>query len=170
MDVFASSPRVALDISDFHAVIRFNRPAERNKLSTATLAALDAILTECENRAGLRALIFTGAADVFASGANINELRALTPDAARSFAERGQKLFSRIADSTLITIAAVNGYCMGGGLDLALACRLRFAAVTPLSRIPAPRSVSSPAGAAHSDCPRSLDRLARWTCFSPRAV
>lgn len=128
MDDFASMSRVTLDINDSHAVIRFNRPAERNKLSTATLDELDAILTSCKNHAGLRALVFTGTGNVFASGADITELRALTPDAARKFAERGQKLFGRIADSSLLTIAAINGYCMGGGLDLALACRLRFAA------------------------------------------
>lgn len=128
MDDYLPSPRVTLDINIPHAVIRFNRPAQRNKLSTATLDELDAILTSCENGAGLRALIFTGAENVFASGADITELRALTPDAARKFAERGQKLFRRIADSSILTIAAINGYCMGGGLDLALACRLRFAA------------------------------------------
>ena len=129
MDDSASQPRVTLDIDNSHALIRFNRPAERNKLSIATLDELDAILTHCEDRVSLRALIFTGAENVFASGADIAELRSLTSEAARRFAERGQKLFSRIADSPILTIAAINGFCMGGGLDLALACRLRFAAV-----------------------------------------
>lgn len=121
------APRVLLDVNRRVAVIRFNRPAERNKLSTQTLAELDAALAYAEKRTDVRAVIFTGSDDVFAAGADIGELRALTPDAARSFAERGQTLFNRIAESSKLTIAAVNGFCMGGGLDLALSCRLRFA-------------------------------------------
>jgi enoyl-CoA hydratase/carnithine racemase len=110
------------------AIVRFNRPAERNPLSSATLDELEATVAALSERAELAALIFTGTDDVFASGANIRELRALTSESARVFAERGQRLMQRIADAPQLTIAAVNGYCMGGGLDLALACDLRCAA------------------------------------------
>ncbi len=120
--------RLVFDINPPFAVIRFNRPAERNKLSTPTLDELDAALTRLDARDDVRALIFTGTDDVFASGADINELRTLTPSSARLFARRGQGLFQRIADSPRLTVAAINGFCFGGGLDLALACRLRFAA------------------------------------------
>jgi enoyl-CoA hydratase len=109
------------------AIVRLNRPAERNQLSIATLAALDAAVSQLTMRADISAVIFTGTADVFASGANIRELRALQPETAREFAQRGQNLFQKIADATQLTIAAINGYCMGGGLDLALACDLRCA-------------------------------------------
>ncbi|HYH84288.1 MAG TPA: enoyl-CoA hydratase/isomerase family protein, partial [Pyrinomonadaceae bacterium] len=61
------------------------------------------------------------------SGADIRELQSLTPESAREFAARGQQLFQRIADARQLTIAAVNGFCMGGGLDFALACRVRVA-------------------------------------------
>jgi enoyl-CoA hydratase/carnithine racemase len=110
------------------AIVRLNRPAERNQLSIATLAELDAAVTALVARADTAAIIFTGAADVFASGASIRELRSLTAETARAFAARGQSLFQKIADAPQLTIAAVNGYCMGGGLDLALACDLRCAA------------------------------------------
>jgi enoyl-CoA hydratase len=123
-----SDSRIVLDINPPLAIVRFNRPAERNKLSTPTLNELDAALTEIVKRRDVRAIIFTGTGDVFASGADIGELRALTVDTAHAFARRGQKLFQRIADSQCFTIAAINGYCMGGALDLALSCRLRFAA------------------------------------------
>lgn len=109
------------------AIIRLNRPAEKNQLSIATLAELDAAFSSQALQKDLRAIIFTGTADVFASGANIRELRALTAETAGEFAQRGQQLFQKIADAPQLTIAAVNGYCMGGGLDLALACDVRCA-------------------------------------------
>ncbi|HEX8136343.1 MAG TPA: enoyl-CoA hydratase/isomerase family protein [Pyrinomonadaceae bacterium] len=109
------------------AIIRFNRPAERNPLSTTALNHLDAAVSALTARDDLRAIIFTGTGDVFASGADIREIAALLPEAAREFARRGQRLFQRIADAKQVTIAAVNGYCMGGALDLALACHLRYA-------------------------------------------
>jgi enoyl-CoA hydratase len=109
------------------AVIRLNRPIERNSLSISTLEKLDQSVNALNLRADINALIFTGKDDVFASGANIRELRALSPATAREFALRGQRLMQTISDSGKLTIAAVNGYCMGGGLDLALACQLRCA-------------------------------------------
>lgn len=109
------------------ALIRFNRPGERNPLSIETLEALDAILHTLLARSDINRIIFTGAEDVFASGANIREVAELTSESARAFALRGQRLMQRIADARALTVAAINGYCMGGGLDLALSCRLRFA-------------------------------------------
>jgi enoyl-CoA hydratase len=107
------------------AIIRFNRPAERNPLSRSTLVHLDEILPKLCDRAA--ALIFTGVGDVFASGANIRELTSLERDSAREFSRFGQGLMQKIADVDPITIAAINGYCLGGALDLALACDIRVA-------------------------------------------
>ncbi len=109
------------------AIVRINRPAERNSLSIATLEELDSIVSALTARTDVTAIIFTGTGDVFASGADLRELSALTPATAREFAMRGQRLFQKIADATQLTIAAINGYCMGGGLDLALCCDLRCA-------------------------------------------
>jgi enoyl-CoA hydratase len=118
---------VAVGERDALAVVRLDRPARRNPLSVSTLEELGSIVSALAARRDLRAIIFTGAGDVFASGANIRELQGLTPDSAREFALRGQRLMRLIADAPQLTVAAVNGYCMGGGLDLALACDLRVA-------------------------------------------
>ena len=109
------------------AVIRLNRPAERNPLSASTLAQLESALSALAVRDDISAVVVTGAGDVFASGADIRELAALTPESARDFAARGQRLMRLVAEAPKLTVAAVNGYCMGGGLDLVLACRLRVA-------------------------------------------
>ncbi len=120
-------------------VIRLNRPAERNPLSVATLEELDQHVSRLSARADISAIIFTGTGDAFASGADIRELSALTPGTAQEFARRGQRLMQKIADAPRLTIAAVNGYCMGGGLDLALACNLRCASPSALFAHPGAR-------------------------------
>ena len=121
------------------AVIRLNRPGQRNSLSVATLSSLDEAFSPLSARQDISSIIFTGTGDAFASGADIRELRTLTPDTARDFAERGQQLFQRIADARQLTVAAVNGFCMGGGLDLALACRVRVASPSAVFAHPGAR-------------------------------
>ena len=108
-------------------IVRFSRPSQRNTLSTETLNALTETLTRLRSNISLRAVIFTGTADAFASGADINELIRLNPSQAREFSRRGQQLTNTIANLEQVTIAAINGFCMGGGLDFALACDIRIA-------------------------------------------
>jgi enoyl-CoA hydratase len=123
----ASDPPVIIEERDALAIVRINCPEQRNSLSIATLSELERAVAHLTARDEISALVFTGTGDAFASGADIRELQTLTPESAREFALRGQRLFQRIADARQLTVAAINGYCMGGGLDLALACRVRVA-------------------------------------------
>ena len=132
-------PAVVVEERAALAVIRLNHPAQRNSLSVKTLSNLDDAFASLSAREDISAVVFTGTGDAFASGADIRELQFLTPDSARAFAERGQNLFQRIADARQLTIAAVNGYCMGGGLDLALACRVRVASPSAVFAHPGAR-------------------------------
>ena len=133
------SPTIVTEVIDSIAIVRFNRPTQRNPLSRETLQNLKRTTSSLFSRDDIRAVIFTGTGDVFASGANIRELAQLDEASALQFSQLGQKLFQSIADAKQITIAAVNGYCMGGGLDLALACDVRVAATAAIFSHPGPR-------------------------------
>ncbi len=132
-------PRILSEVIDSIAIIRFNRPTERNPLSSDTLRELQTELAAVTSRSDLSSIIFTGTDDVFASGANIRELTHLAPDSAKEFSEFGQHLFQSVASAPQVTIAAVNGYCMGGALDLALACDIRVASTTAVFAHPGAR-------------------------------
>ena len=108
-------------------VIRFNRPEIKNPLSIETLDKLAAIFTASESNPAIERIIFTGSGDTFASGANLNEIDQLNEETARSFGLRGQNLMQRIYHSRKLAVAAVDGFCMGGALDLAMSCKARIA-------------------------------------------
>ncbi len=107
-------------------IIRFDRPEIRNPLSIFVLDELHRILDDNFDQN----LIFTGRGNVFASGADLREIAAVTGRTAKEFALRGQSLMNKIAATN--SIAAINGFCFGGALDLALACRKRIAAPNAL--------------------------------------
>jgi enoyl-CoA hydratase len=118
-----------LDRDEAIATITFNRPAVLNALDLATLAELGRVFTALESDPAVRVILITGAGDkAFVAGADINELARQTPVGGRELALRGQALFTRIEQSRKPVIAVINGYCLGGGCELALACTFRFAA------------------------------------------
>lgn len=108
-------------------MIRFNRPEIRSPLSVAVLGELEAVISEVAAAEQIDRVVFTGVGDVFASGADLREIAAVTANEAPQFAERGQRLMQSLADLPQTTVAAINGYCFGGALDLALACDRRIA-------------------------------------------
>jgi enoyl-CoA hydratase len=110
------------------ALITVNRPDKLNALSGAVVAELDDAFRRLAADAAIRAAIVTGAGEkAFVAGADINELANHTPVEAREYAIRGQEAFRRLETCGKPTVAAVNGFALGGGLELAMACAVRFA-------------------------------------------
>ncbi len=107
-------------------ILRFVSPDSTNRLTRACILALTAVLAELHEEPC--PLIITGNHQFFSVGADLNEIAALTGPAAYEFSAMGQTLMNLIANYRAPVIAAIEGHCMGGGLDLALACRRRIAA------------------------------------------
>ncbi len=113
------------------AIVTINRPKVLNALNTQTLDELRRAVLELKQDDGVRAVVVTGAGDkAFVAGADINELAVLTPTAGREHALAGQHVFDVIENLGKPVIAAINGYALGGGCELAMACTLRIAADT----------------------------------------
>jgi enoyl-CoA hydratase/carnithine racemase len=110
------------------AVVTINRPKVLNALNSATLDELRRAVLALQHDPGVRCLIITGAGDkAFVAGADINELARQSPAAGRDHARRGQHVFDLIENMGKPVIAAINGYALGGGCELAMACTLRLA-------------------------------------------
>lgn len=110
------------------ALIRVNRPKKLNALNTETLGELDRAFAKVASDDEVRGVILTGAGDrAFVAGADIAELAELDPVAAREHALRGQALCTAIEELGKPVVAAVNGFALGGGCELAMACTVRVA-------------------------------------------
>jgi len=113
------------------AIVTINRPKVLNALNTQTLDELRRAILELKQDDGVRVVILTGAGEkAFVAGADINELAVQTPTAGREHALAGQHVFDLIENIGKPVIAAINGYALGGGCELAMACTLRLAADT----------------------------------------
>ena len=111
--------------------ITFNRPRVLNALNRETMDELDALLSEARNDSDLRVLILTGAGDkAFIAGADINELARQTPASGRETSLHGQAVLHKLETLGKPSIAAINGFALGGGCELALACSIRLASRT----------------------------------------
>ncbi len=125
----ASEPEVLFSIEGHVAQITINRPGVLNAMSENTLTMLEEIVDRVGEDDDIRAVVFTGAGDkAFVAGADISELKDLDSESGRKFSERGQKLYRKIELLPKATIAAVNGFALGGGCELAMSCDIRVAA------------------------------------------
>jgi enoyl-CoA hydratase len=116
---------------DAVATITVNRPDRLNALNAATIDELRRVLLDLRHDDGVRAVVITGAGDkAFIAGADISELAGQAPVTAKITALRGQHVFDLLENLGKPVVAAINGFALGGGCELALACTLRVAADT----------------------------------------
>ncbi len=122
---------IILEKKEDTAIIYFNRPEALNSLSIDLLEQLDKALHDIEKDKKIKFVIFTGKGDkAFSAGADIKYLNGLDKSGAKKFVEFAQGLYNRIENLGKVTIAAVNGYCLGGGHEIAMSCDLIIASNT----------------------------------------
>ncbi len=119
---------IIFEVENSIAKITINRPDKYNALNNATIEELNDVLTKIENRDDIYVVVITGAGEkAFVAGADISELNKLSLLKGKEFSEKGQKVFTKIEKLGKPVIAAVNGFALGGGCELALACHIRIA-------------------------------------------
>jgi enoyl-CoA hydratase len=128
---------VRLETEGGIATVTIARPKVLNALNDATLRELASAFDACRDDADVRCVIVTGDGEkAFIAGADINELSQMNPLGAKNLAFFGQQVFKRLEEMGKPTIAMVNGFALGGGLELALACSLRTASTTAKVGLP----------------------------------
>lgn len=124
-------------LEDGLAVIAINRPKALNALNEETIDQLMAAFKQIEKDPANRVLLITGTGDkAFIAGADIRELKDCDESSGRQASLRGQRLFRMFENSRLVVIAAVNGFALGGGMELAMACDFRIAAENAVFGLP----------------------------------
>jgi enoyl-CoA hydratase len=132
-----SYDNLVLERDDAVAIVTIDRPKVLNAMDQATLDALDHLMAALKADPAVRAIVVTGSGDrAFVAGADINELAVQTPAGGRELALKGQRVFDGIENLEKPVIAAINGYALGGGCELAMACTLRIAANTAMIGLP----------------------------------
>jgi enoyl-CoA hydratase len=116
-----------ISIIDRIATVTISRPAVLNALNSGFFTELNHFLDDLEPRDDVRVLVITGEGKAFVAGADISEMSGMNPEQAFAFSKSGQDTFDRLESLRIPVIAAVNGYALGGGCELAMACDFRIA-------------------------------------------
>lgn len=125
-----SYENLRLTVADGVGTVTINRPEKLNALNSATIDELDRAIVAFVSEPEVAGIIVTGVGRAFVAGADIAELAALDTSGARELSRRGQEVFARFESSHKPVLAAVNGFALGGGCELAMACHIRIAADT----------------------------------------
>jgi enoyl-CoA hydratase len=131
-----SHTTIALETLGHTAMLTFNRPEVLNALSTTVATETLDALRSIGSNPDVRVLILTGAGRAFIAGADIAEMEAKTAEEARIYSELGHTCMNTLQDLPQPVIAAINGFCLGGGLEVALACDIRIAAASAQFGLP----------------------------------
>ena len=123
-----SYQHLTVSVQDRIATLTVNRPDKLNALNAVVIGELGRAIDELVASEDVGAVILTGAGRAFVAGADIAELSAVSALEGRRLARRGQEIFRRFETSPKPTVAAVNGFALGGGCELAMACHVRVAA------------------------------------------
>jgi enoyl-CoA hydratase len=123
-----TTPQLLISRDRAVATVTIDRPETRNALNAAAMDEIRRAALDLRRDDDVRAVVITGAGKAFVAGADIGELAVLDPMSARAFSQRGQHVFDLIENLGKPVIAAVNGFALGGGCELAMACTLRIAA------------------------------------------
>ena len=121
---------ITYSVDERIATITVNRPDKLNALNNATMRELGEAIDEARNDESVGGVIVTGSGRAFVAGADIAELQAKKPREALALARKGQEIFGRFESAPMPVIAAVNGFALGGGCELALCCHIRIASET----------------------------------------
>jgi len=118
---------LTLDVSGGIATITISRPKAMNALNTQFFREMDEMVAEIGSRGDIKVLIITGEGKAFVAGADIAEMVDMTGDQAREFSRTGQATFRSLEMLAIPVIAAINGFALGGGCELTMACDIRIA-------------------------------------------
>jgi len=118
------------------AIVTLNRPKVLNALNTETLNELYEVFTQLDSDTGIRVIIITGSGKAFIAGADISEMNTYSPEEARVFSQLGHKTMDAIQNTGKPVIAAINGFTLGGGLELALSCDILIASEKAVLGLP----------------------------------
>ena len=118
---------LTLDVADRIATVATNRPDKLNALNDQLITELGLAMDEVAGRDDVAGVILTGTGRAFVAGADIGEVGAASPVEAKRLARKGQEVFRKFETSAKPTVAAVNGFALGGGCELAMSCHVRLA-------------------------------------------
>lgn len=118
---------ICYEKKDNIAIITINRPEALNALNSTVIGELEQVISEVEKDVSLGAMILTGEGRSFVAGADIGEQKPLDLEGGRKWGQRGSALFRRIEKLEIPTIAAVNGFALGGGCEIAMSCDIILA-------------------------------------------